>query len=194
MCHKIQVAAMTFSMGANLEFCFNCYNNDERNMTADAIRNIRYDESRSGSTHTGVATKCIYRTRMLDTSPDSECGLRKDSDCIDIIYLTDGGSYGPLSRSMFCEEVACLRRNDEICDRLKVYAFGIGEDLRQDELECIGENNADTLFNFASFDDLDDVLKVATETINKPGSKEECLVGIDAEKHVTALFEDDFIV
>ena len=71
---------------------------------AVSVRPSRY---RDGITETGIAIYNVFTALhgLLDTSPNSQCGLRDESHCIGIIYLTNGRSNGPLS---ICEEVECL--------------------------------------------------------------------------------------
>ena len=126
-CRPIKIAAMIFSHERHLQFCFNCHDNTctGRKAAARAVKDIRY---RGGSTHTALATKCACDT-ILSTS----CGFNTTAACLDVIYVTDGYSNDPY-RSV-CPTVRCLhdRNNTDV----KVYAFGIGDNVNETELACI---------------------------------------------------------
>ena len=84
-CREIEVAVLTFNHEFHLEFCFNCYHEQDTLGPYTAIRNIQY---RGGLTYTAGATKCACES-LLGPS----CGIEYASDtCVDIIYITDGKS------------------------------------------------------------------------------------------------------
>ena len=127
-CCKTKVAMMVFNHYHFLEFCFDCFDNDcdGRRAVRDKIRNIPY---RGGRTHTGSATQCA-----CDTILTPECGF----DMCDVVYITDGRSNDP--KLKVCETVGCLH-NQPNAD-VNVYAFAIGDNINEDELNCIaGSDN-----------------------------------------------------
>ena len=135
-CRPIKIAAMTFSHEHFIEFCFNCFENDceERDNARDAMQNIRYRID--GWTHTAVATQCACDC-MLTTEcgfPDLTTFSGPGAVCLDVIYVTDGHSNGPYN---VCEKVACLYDLEQQGVELKVFAFGIGTNVRDSELRCI---------------------------------------------------------
>ena len=128
-CSPVQVAAMTFSDEHFLEFCFDCHGSDldGRDDIRGAMKSIPY---RSGWTHTGGATQCA-----CDSMLTSECGLESvfsGDRCIDIVYITDGRSNGPISP---CNAIDCFYEIPQA--QVKVVAIGITNNVRQSELECI---------------------------------------------------------
>ena len=50
----------------------------------------------------------------------------------------------------------------KVCDRFKVYALGISNNVNFTEIQCIGEND-DTIFNFESFAELANVISDAID-------------------------------
>ena len=126
-CRPIKIAAMIFNHERHLQFCFNCYDNTctGRKDAANAVKDIRYH---AGLTHTASATQCA-----CDTILSPSCGFDTTAACLDVIYVTDGHSNDPY-RSV-CPTVRCLhdRRNTD----MKVYAFGIGDNVNETELACI---------------------------------------------------------
>ena len=104
-CAPVQFALMTFSSRRWLEFCFDCFDNTlaGQNATRQAIANTVYH---GGSTHSGKAAR--YACNELINM--QKCGLFPSS-CIDVVFITDGQSNGPLN---VCEEVKCLHDNQEM--------------------------------------------------------------------------------
>ena len=153
-CKPIKVAVMSFNHEYNLEFCFNCYGNDNsgRSKTANAIKGIQY---RSGMTHTGGAAQCAC-SRILHPS----CGLPGTADCIDVVFVTDGKSNDP-SREI-CKEVECLHR------RLGVNTYAIGiNNYNDDELNCIAKtSNLMKIFKFEDFDEFLNALMMLEERLD----------------------------
>ena len=149
---------MTFSGSLKLEFCFDCYkyvNDDDRFEIAAAINKIPY---RGGATHTGEAVRCIHHD-LLDQTLQCPCGLDQDTDCLDVVIITDGQSNGPLSGGQLCKEANCLRNHPDYSGKIRVYAMGIGDGVDQNELRCIAENNLESIFNTPNADEFIEKLK-----------------------------------
>ena len=150
-CKPIKVAVMTFDHEYFIEFCFNCFDNscNGRVDARDAIRDIDYDFNREGTryTHTGGAARCV-----CDFMLSSSCGVTPTTDCIDVVFITDGRSNDP-SRDV-CQEVRCLHNRYGV----NTYAIGIAN-AHEPELMCITDDDINPdqfhLFNFLSFDDFE---------------------------------------
>ena len=110
-----------------------------------SVRGIRY---RSGYTHTGRATRCISDYIL---NPSSGCGANTSADCVDIIYITDGHSNGPLHYPQSCNEVTCLKNHPTWCGKVNTYAMAIGPGVKREEIQCLTRNNEDSIFNLPSF-------------------------------------------
>lgn len=126
LCGDIQFALLKYSIGSFVEFCFDCYQNNERDQLRTRIKNTEYIGYAS---FTGYATTCVNNFMF-----NNHCG-QHDGRCIDIVYLTDGES-SDSSYFNVCDQIKCLHKNPAISDRLKVYAIGVGGAV-QDELKCI---------------------------------------------------------
>jgi hypothetical protein len=152
-CSPIKVAVMTFDHEYFVEFCFDCFDNTcgGRVDARDAIKTIDYRFGRSGTrwTHTAGAARCVCDFMLTQT-----CGVPISSDCIDVVFITDGRSNDPNLK--VCDEIACLHYRYGVT----TYAIGIGN-AYDAELECI--SNADPhsfhLFNFLDFDEFEDTFQ-----------------------------------
>ena len=147
VCRPVKIAVMTFNHNYILEFCFNCYGNtcEERNKTATKIQNIPY---RGGLTYTAGAALCACNVLLTQS-----CGLDSSANCIDVVFITDGRSNDPTRR--ICTEVRCLHNRAGV----NTYAIGIGNRVRQYELNCItGSSNTNGIFNFQSVDEFNDAI------------------------------------
>ena len=159
-CRKIKVAVMMFNQYRYLEFCFDCFDNDcdGRGAARDKIRNIQY---RGGLTYTASATQCA-----CDNILTSSCGFEPSSTneaCLDVIYITDGHSNDPILE--VCDVVECLytKPNTDVT----VYAFAIGDNVDEIELNCItrSQSHGNALFkvpDFQSFSDAVDQILLAS--------------------------------
>ena len=131
-CRKTKVAMMVFNHEHTLEFCFDCFDNNcgGRRAVRDKIRNIMY---RGGATFTGSATRCACETIL---TPD--CGFDVCQACLDVVYITDGRSND--FHHNICETVQCIHNlpNADV----NVYAFGIGDNTNETELNCIAGNSS----------------------------------------------------
>ncbi|CAI8040328.1 Integrin alpha-X [Geodia barretti] len=149
-CHPIKIAVMTFDHEYFVEFCFDCFDNTcgGRVNAGDAISSINYGYSRSGTrwTHTAGAALCVCDFMLTEI-----CGVPVASDCIDVVFITDGRSNDP--NLNVCDEIACLH------DRYGVTTYAIGiANAYQQQLECISNADPDFfhLFNFFDFDEFED--------------------------------------
>ena len=142
VCRPVKIAVMTFNHNYRLEFCFNCHGNTchGRSATADAIQNIQY---RGGYTHTAGAAQCACNVLLSQS-----CGLDPSANCIDVVFITDGKSNDPTRQ--ICREVECLHNRAGV----NTYAVGIGNGVRQSELDCITESSLiNGIFNYRSIDE-----------------------------------------
>ncbi len=161
LCDNLKVAVVSYSHNINVEFCFNCHdlcNHSlcfDRGRVRESIRGIRY---RGGLTHTGSATRCI-KDYILD--PNWECGADTSSDCLDVIYVTDGRSNGPLRYPRTCNEVTCLKNHPTWCGRVNTYVIAIGSGVNRAEISCMTQNNEDSVFNVADFGALETLVSTA---------------------------------
>ena len=147
VCKPVKIAVMTFNHNYQLEFCFDCYGNtcQDRNNTATKIQNIPY---RGGLTHTAGAARCACNFLL-----SQRCGLDPSANCIDVVFITDGYSNDPTRR--ICSEVSCLHNRAGV----NTYAIGIGNGVRQSELNCItGSSNTNGIFNFQSVDEFNNAI------------------------------------
>ena len=154
-CKPIKFAVMTFNHEFNLEFCFNCHDNDCAGRTSirDSILGVRY---RGGATHTAGATRCACDFLLSET-----CGLDSQANCISVVYITDGHSNDP-NREV-CQEINCLRNRFGV----RTFAFGI-DDYDEDELSCIAQSSDPTsIFRFEDFDDFEASLQGAADKLIK---------------------------
>ena len=146
LCNTVQVAVMTFGATLKLEFCFDCFNHsdmDERLGLQTAIKEIPY---RGGRTHTGEAVRCIHHN-LLNQNLQCPCGLDPQTDCLDVVIITDGKSNGPLSGAQLVKEAECLRNHPMYDNKIRVYAIGIGDGIDQNELDHIAGMNQESIFN-----------------------------------------------
>lgn len=147
-CKPVRIAAMTFNHEYHVEFCFDCFDNTcgGRQEASNAMRNIEY---RGGLTHTGGAAMCA-----CDFLLSPRCGINPDTNCTDVVIITDGKSNDPTHE--VCTEIQCLH------NRLGVntYAIGIGSSVRQAELDCITEaSNSMSVFKYSTFANFEARLK-----------------------------------
>ena len=127
------------------------------------IEKIKY---RGGGkrTHTGVATRCVY-DYILDPN---RCGVNTSSDCLDIIYITDGQSNGPLKYPQTCNESICLKNHPDWCGHVNTYAIAIGDHVNRDEIACLTQNDEESVFNLNNIKDLKRLVQIAQEKMFYP--------------------------
>ena len=161
-CNAIQVAVMKFSHNVYLEFCFNCFDNDieGRDNLVKVIKRIEY---LGGATSTGVAAKCVYK-KLFDLN--FGCGIHPASNCIDVVFITDGKSNGPLRYPKVCEQINCLRSHRAYGYRTRVYAIAIGDDVLQEEIDCITGGDRQSVFNVRNFEQFFQLAKSINEDIH----------------------------
>ena len=160
-CAPVQFALMTFNQKRWLEFCFNCFENtlDGRIAAGQAIANTVYRNEGSGATHSGKAVRCACN-ELINIQ---KCGLFQSS-CIDVVFVTDGQSNGPLN---VCEEVKCLHDNQ--FRTINTYAIGI-KNFRESEIQCISKySNSETVFSFDSFDEFEGYITNVTTALTNQG-------------------------
>ena len=164
LCDNMKIAIISYSHNIDVEFCFNCHDLckecDDRLKVGFAIQGIQY---RGGNTHTGVASRCVS-DYILD--PSSGCGADVSSNCLDIIYVTDGFSNGPLRHPQTCEEATCLRNHPTWCGKVNTYAIAIGGNVKKEEISCITQNIEDSVFNVANFDQFEALIQNATDRLH----------------------------
>ena len=156
ICKPVKIAAMTFNHEFKLEFCFDCFDNDcdGRLQTKNAIKGIQY---RAGQTHTAGATECAC-SFLLSAS----CGLPADAGCIDVVYITDGGSSDPTRE--ICDEVECLHNRFGV----NTYAMGIGR-YDRNELQCISSASTTTnIFSFETFNEFVNAMNRVVQRLIDP--------------------------
>ncbi len=168
LCGDVQFGLLKFSSAAYLEFCFDCYSNDERDKLRDRIIKTEY---LGHSSFTGYATRCA---NSFVFGESNSCGDH-DGRCVDIIFVTDGRSSDRAFINV-CDQVECLHRNPLISDRLNIYALNIGTSAL-DEAQCITKysqltDGSSPIFNFNSIDDL----IIELNTVIR-------LIGQDQQKH-----------
>ena len=171
-CDDIKVAVISYNDDINVEFCFDCYDlcadircAGDRFKVGNYIKNIHY---RAGYTSTGVATRCV-REHILN--PSGGCGVNTSSDCVDVIFVTDGHSNGPLQYPQTCEEVTCLKNHPQWCGRVNTYAIAIGNGVNQAEVDCLTHHNEESIYNVTDFSAFEVLVNVTIEMlINNPTS------------------------
>ena len=161
-CGNTKIAAMTFGSHIYHEFCFNCNPVDE---IQNAIKSIPYH---GGGTHTAEALKCA-----CDNILTVPCGLpkrRKYRRCpapIDVVIITDSHSNGELDA---CEAAKCL--HDHPLYDISTFSIGVGNNVDQNELDCIEDLDSDDLghifFDVDSFDELEKLIGKVLEYLSTP--------------------------
>ena len=179
-CRPTKIAVLVFNHRQYLEFCFNCFDNNctERKAAEMAIKNIRY---RAGLTYTASATQCACEAILTPS-----CGFSNDTGaCLDVIYITDGQSNDP--HLDICRTVECL--HDQSNADVKVYAFGIGNDINRHELQCItGSGNynswGNSIFRVPTFQSFFEIIERLSQLLDNPAENQEILYAIQPNGHV----------
>ena len=155
LCDYIKVAMITYDTSINLEFCFNCYEND-RSAIKEAILRARY---RGGETHTTDAIKCA-----CDEMLTSRCGLPQgiNTPNIDVILLTDGKHNGPC-RSRLDAELQCLNQTN-----INTIGIGIGE-ADNPSVVKLTRGNAGHIFRVGNTTELQQLVTITKELLKRPG-------------------------
>ena len=146
-CNPIKVAVMTFTDNFYMEFSFDCYGNtcQERKDAAAAIGAITH---RSGPrTLTGGAIRCV--DELITNRQIANFSIDEDTRCLDVVFITDGQSNGPLDVCQEMSESEMLSNK-----KIKVHAIGIDDNVNMNEIACLSGNNTNglTLF-FPNFND-----------------------------------------
>ena len=147
-CGNVQVAVANFNEHVHLDLCFNCHMESRFEMSKFIKKHVEYNKDESGPTNFENSAKCILNQAFSD-----ECGDHTQSDCIDIIYVTDG----ELSSSSCGQVKKWLPMQDSICSKSKVFAIGVGKNVNVTELSCIASaatEDTETVFQFDTFIDL----------------------------------------
>lgn len=146
-CSQIQTALVDFGTNINLEYCFDCFDNTYNGRTAakNAISKAQYHNS---MTNTGATAKCI-----CDELLNSDCGISRTPECLDVVFITDGQSNDP--KYKICNEVKCLHQRTGI----STYAIGINN-YKKAELDCISHSSSlMNAFKYESFKDFEDSIE-----------------------------------
>ena len=182
LCDNMKIAIISYSHNIHVEFCFNCYDlcnstdcDTDRWNVVSAIQGIQY---RAGWTSTGVASRCVY-DYILD--PSSGCGANVSSNCLDIIYVTDGHSNGPLRYPQTCEEATCLRNHPTWCGKVNTYAIAIGSRVNRNEINCITQNDEDSVFNVDDFTQFQELIKHAYDHLSAHSNEYTCVEHVDKD-------------
>ena len=156
LCAYIKVAMITYDHSINLEFCFNCYDND-RSAIKEAILRARY---RGGGTATTDAIKCACEEILT-----SQCGLPQgiNTPNIDVILLTDGMHNGRC-RSRLDTELQCLHQKTNI----NTIGIGIGKaDIAA--VVKLTQGNAGHIFRVADTKELQELVQITKTLLKLPG-------------------------
>ena len=157
LCDYLKVALITYSSDINLEFCFNCNNNNRRDIK-NAIMRARY---RSGLTHTTDAIKCACEQILT-----SQCGLPQSgifTPNIDVVLLTDGYHNGPCRKNLD-KELQCLHGKSNI----NTFGIGVGRTVHQSVVK-LTKGNGDHIFRVDNFQQLQELLKFIKLLLAIPG-------------------------
>ena len=162
-CRKPKFSLLTFSSNLKLEFCFDCFSSTDngRTKTVEAIINAQYQ---NGNTKTGEAVKCV-----CDFILDAQCGTTADPNCLDVVLITDGQSNGALDP---CNEVSCLTNLDGV----NTYAIGIGQNVKQSEIECLTHSSEIVgQFDYKSFDEFERAVNTMVTRVNAADTPYQCV-------------------
>ena len=110
LCGSVQVAVAKFNEHAYLDLCFNCLTKSRHDMSRFIRNNVMY-RNNGAKENFENNTKCILNKAFSD-----ECGNHTQSDCIDIIYVTDG----ELTSSSCGQVKTWLPMQDSICSKSSV--------------------------------------------------------------------------
>ena len=131
----------------NLEFCFDCFENtfDGRLKVQEAIKNAKYQ---GDGTNTAGTARCICEEIL-----HSSCGINAYTECLDVVFITDGKSNDPTLE--ICDEIYCLHSRYGV----NTYAIGINSgagytpSYNRTELDCINNfSDLTSAFEFESFE------------------------------------------
>ena len=153
-CGDIQLAVAKFNQYAYVDRCFNCPASSRFELSS-FIRSVS-NESRGSNGNNFNSAVCINEEVF-----SSSCGNHSQSDCIDIIYVTDGGFSGSS-----CGHVKMSLTNQHgICSKSKIFAIGIGKSVRGNELKCIASAASEDIETTFQFDSFIDFRKYVCKTI-----------------------------
>ena len=95
--------------------------------------------------------------------------------------MTEGQSNGPLRHPQTCEEAICLRNHPTWCGKVNTYAIAIGSGVKQEEIDCITQNDEDSVFNVDDFDQFEDLIQNANDKLHDPNSGYLCVEHTDKD-------------
>ena len=145
-CGNIQLAVAKFNQYAYVDRCFNCPASSRFELSS-FIRSVSNENRGSDGKNFNNAV-CIN-----DEVFSSSCGNHSQSDCIDIIYVTNGG----ISRNRYGRVKTWFSNQRGVCSKSKIFAIVIGKSVNASELECIASaasEGIETTFQFDSFIDV----------------------------------------
>ena len=143
-CNPIKVAVMTFGNDFYMEFGFDCHGNtcQDRKAAAAAIGAITHRRGRR--TLTGGAVQCV--DELLTNRQIANFSIDEDTRCLDVVFITDGRSNGPLD---VCHEINQSRLLSD--RRVKLHSIGIGN-VNENEINCLSGSESGIFFkNFTMF-------------------------------------------
>ena len=136
-CNPIKVAVLTFARNFYMEFGFDCplFNGNtcqDRKNIAAAIAAINY--RRGPATYTGGVIQCV--DELLTNRQIANFNINEDTRCLDVVFITDGQSNGPLD---VCHEMSDSRLLSSSL-KIRVHAIGIDNNVNHSEIACLTTN------------------------------------------------------
>ena len=171
-CKQVRFALITFSSYVNLEFCFDCFENtfDGRLKVQEAIKNAKYQGE---GTNTAGTARCVCEEIL-----HSSCGINAYTECLDVVFITDGKSNDPTLE--ICDEIYCLHSRYGV----NTYAIGINSgagytpSYNRTELDCISNfSDLTSAFEFENFESFEASIENIIDRLANvlPESPESCL-------------------
>ena len=169
-CGNIQLAVAKFNKLAYVDRCFNCPASSRFELS-NFLRSMSYRSQ-------GSAGKDFNRAVCINENVfNNSCGDHTQSDCIDIIYVTED-----IAKSSCGRVKMWLSTQQSICSKSKIFAIGIGKKLKKkNNLECIASaasEDIQTTFQFASVTDFRKHVFTSVQHLYKKGK--ECASRITA--------------
>ncbi len=160
-CGKVQLAVAKFNQHAFLDRCFNCPAKSRFDLARFIRDEVAFEDTGSSGKNVDNAV-CINR-KVFSSGCDNSTRL---ADCVDIIYVTDGG----ISNSSCGQVKTWLSSQSDICSKSKVFAIGIGNEITDEELQCIASSatgNMQTAFKFDNFIDFQKYISKSVQLLYK---------------------------
>ena len=136
---QVRIGAITFSNSAHLEFSFDQYT--KRKTLSKAILNIPY---RSGATNTAGALALLRK--------ELEPRIKNSAVPSIAIVITDGQSTDPKATRHEAKRLHKLG--------IVVYAIGVGDNYRLEELNVIASNPIENVFQVSGYSALDGIAQL----------------------------------